>query len=318
MAQEQIRQFIDQATQSIQGGQFEGALRLIDQALEIEPKDADALILRGICLSQTGQPVAATEAFQQAITSDPTSAKARYNLAVHQYAQGQKREALQSAREAADRDATHAAARQLISTIEAELNLNPMSGPNPNDPLSMPPVAPPIENSPANPYTTASVPPVETPSQPTMPGPPTTVGPAPGAPSPAQNPYYKFPGAEPAHSLPFIETMGGVWTGIGWFLVIFDLAMFAAALAIFFPIMSEAMAGSGNPAQLQARIEAMPAATVLQIGGWASKLLIIGYSILDIIDRRGNFIWLIPNVICTCCSFGWLTMPIYMLAGRNK
>ena len=73
MSQDQVKQFIDQASQSIQSGQFEGALQLIDQALALSPNDADAHILRGICLSQTGQPIAATDAFNRAITLDPAS-----------------------------------------------------------------------------------------------------------------------------------------------------------------------------------------------------------------------------------------------------
>jgi hypothetical protein len=55
-----------------------------------------------------------------------------------------------------------------------------------------------------------------------------------------------------------------------------------------------------------------------RIAGFGSLLGIVIWSIMDLIDRRGNFIWLIPNVICSCCGFGWITLPIYILAGRNK
>src|SRR5688572_29672313 len=126
MAREQVQQFIEQATQSIQSGQFDGALQLIDQALALSPNEADAYILRGICLSQTGQPAAATEAFGKAIELDPNSAKARYNLAVHLYALGQKQEALKAARDASGLDPAHSGARQLITTLETEL-----AGPSP-------------------------------------------------------------------------------------------------------------------------------------------------------------------------------------------
>jgi tetratricopeptide (TPR) repeat protein len=320
MAQEQTRQFIEQATQSIQSGQFGGALQLLDQALALDPQEADIHLLRGICLSQTGQPAAATEAFQRAIALDPNSAKARYNLAVHQYAQGQKREALQSAQDAVAIDPNHTAARQLVASTEAELGSGPVTVHPANDPLSTPPVVvPPVEQAPqANPYT-ASAPPVEQSSIPQMPSAPPTVqlpaGPVPGA----ANQYYRPPDyAEPAHSIPFVENMGSAWIAIGWGLAVLDLALFVFALAVFIPAFSQAFSGNGDPQQVQARMEGLAGIRVIQIGGWASHILIIVWTIIDLIDRRGNWVWMIPNVVCTCCSFGWLTLPIYILAGRNK
>jgi hypothetical protein len=57
---------------------------------------------------------------------------------------------------------------------------------------------------------------------------------------------------------------------------------------------------------------------VSRIAGFASLIGILIWSIMDILDRRGNFVWLIPNIICSCCGFGWITLPIYILAGRNN
>lgn len=322
MAQEQIKQFIDQATQSIQSGQFEGGLQLLDQALALAPDDADAHLLRGICLSQTGQPVAATEAFNRAISLDPKSAKARYNLSVHQYALGQKVDALKSAREALDLDPAHAGARQLIGNLETELSgPSPQSTPNPNDPLAVPPVTqtpPTIPQAPQtpqpNPYAQS-----ERPSEPSMPiAPPLTLtNMPPQRPGAPQNPYAKSAYEGPEHTIPFVENMGKAWVVIGWLMALLSLVG-----TVGFILIIVAMVNSGNfndPTGLEAAMQKETGLMLLvNISYYGSLLGTLIWSIMDIIDRRGNFVWLIPNIICSCCSFGWITLPIYILAGRNK
>ena len=319
MAQEQTRQFIEQATQSIQGGQFQGALSLIDQAIALDPGDADAHILRGICLSQTGQPAAATDAFNQAISLDPSSAKAKYNLGVHQYALGQKQEALRSARDAANLDPAHSGARQLISNLEAELAApaRPASA-NHNDPLAQPPVIPtpalPATPAPqANPYASQGYSGEAPQVQPSMPTPP-----PPGAhPTQAQNPYMKSAYEGPAHSIPLVESLGTAWIVIGW-----GLALLSLLSVIFYVLIVVEVVRSGNfndPQALEAAMKANGGLMMAtQVTYYGSLLGIIIWSIMDLIDRRGNFIWLIPNMICTCCGGGWITLPIYILAGRNN
>lgn len=325
MAQEQIRQFIEQATQSIQSGQFEGGLQLLDQAIALAPDDPDAHLLRGICLSQTGQPVAATEAFNRAISLDPNSAKARYNLAVHQYALGQKTDALRSAREAIGLDPAHAGARQLIGNLEAELSgPSPQTGANHNDPLATP-AAPPAPQSPPpinqatppgqpNPYASS-----EQPSQPSMPmaPPPSVSNVPPQVPGATQNPYARSEYVGPEHTIPFVENLGKAWVGIGW------LCAFGSLVAmVSYVIIVVSMVQTGNfndPTALEAAMKNQSGLMLLtQVSYYGSLLGILVWSIMDIIDRRGNFIWLIPNIICSCCAFGWLTLPIYILAGRNK
>lgn len=323
MSQDQVRQFIDQATQSIQSGQFDGALQLIDQALALSPIEADAYILRGICLSQTGQPAAATDAFNRATALDPTSAKAKYNIGVHQYALGQKLEALKSAREALNLDPAHAGARQLVSNLETEI-----SGPsdrtmsNPNDPLEMPPIpqTPPSSepNPSANPYNAPAIP-QETPTvEPAMPSPPPAGSLVPqGDLPPVSNPYMKQGYEQSAHSLPFVENLGSAWLGIGWALAAANLAGFIAIIILVVNVL-----GQVNPNDPEAVTRAVESQTGLlwfsRIAGFGTLVGIMIWSIMDLIDRRGNFVWLIPNIVCSCCGFGWLTLPIYILAGRNN
>src|ERR1019366_2201872 len=149
MANEQAKAFVDQATQSLQNSQFQQALELVDQAIAIEPGASDSHVLRGICLSQLGQPDAATEAFRKAIMLSPYNAKAYYNLAVHQNALGNKKEACELAREAVGVDPRHAAAKQFLTQLETELMRPPPGatrvGPESAsmyDPLSPQPPAP--------------------------------------------------------------------------------------------------------------------------------------------------------------------------------
>jgi tetratricopeptide (TPR) repeat protein len=319
MAQEQTRQFIEQATQSIQGGQFQGALVLIDQALALDPSDSDAHILRGICLSQTGQPAAATDAFNRAISLDPSSAKAKYNLGVHQYALGQKQEALRSARDAANLDPAHTGARQLISNLEVELAApaRPVAQ-NHNDPLAQPPIipspTPSVTSAPqANPYGSQSYSSEAPRPQPEMPTPP----PAGVHPVQAPNPYMKNAYEGPAHSIPLVESIGNAWIVIGW-----GLALLSLLSVIFYVLIVVEVVRSGNfndPKALEAAMRANGGLMMAtQVSYYGSLLGIIIWSIMDIIDRRGNFIWLIPNMICSCCGGGWITLPIYILAGRNN
>jgi hypothetical protein len=39
--------------------------------------------------------------------------------------------------------------------------------------------------------------------------------------------------------------------------------------------------------------------------------------VLDLNHRKGNMLWLIMQIPCSCCGLGWLTLPIYLLFGRK-
>ena len=98
--QEQAKSFVDQATQSIQSGQFPQALELADQALTFDQYNVDALVVKAIALSQTNQADNATATFKQALNLEPQNSKAAYNYAVHCYGLGRKQEALDLSRQA--------------------------------------------------------------------------------------------------------------------------------------------------------------------------------------------------------------------------
>ena len=299
MADEQARGFIEQATQSLQSGQFQQALELIEQAIAIDRNNSEAHILRGIALSQTNQPDLATSAFQQAILISP-NAKAYYNLAVHQYQLGQKQPALDAAREAVRVDPSHSGARELAGRIERELGLPQVTTARPDDVLQ--PESSSGEQSAgpgvAQPY---------------------------GSPYGTQSAdYYRqgyVPQEGPIHSLKFVENMGKTWTTLGWAVVGFGALYFAFSLYMIF--------GTGMMEQIQQAIS-NPGYRVQQQSGPLSILsnimwvaMLIGsttWMALDLADRRGNWLWLLPYIVCcclTCSLMPWAVVAVYLLAGRK-
>jgi hypothetical protein len=341
MSQEQAKQFIDQATQSLQSGQFQQALELLDQAIALNPNDSESHVLRGICLSQSGQPNEATESFRRAIMISPYNPKAYYNMAVHQYSLGNKVEALEMAREAVKVDGRHTAARQLMTSIEGELSasVSPLGTRpnNPNDPLSDPiPTAPPVDNTGMPPGVGGAMtqptgdllPP---PTQPEAPRPmaPPSQAPGPyGAPQAPQspNPYgapqgpqgYYRQGYEQSseHSIAWIGNMGGAWTTIGWLVAVISLVGVAGIVILTIQAMG-AMGPGGNPDLVRAQLEQSPGIMLIRVATLVSLVGGILFMVLDLVDRRGNFLWLIPQVICGCCGGTFLILPIYLLAGRK-
>jgi len=355
MANEQAKAFVDQATQSLQNSQFQQALDLVDQAIAIEPGASDSHVLRGICLSQLGQPDAATDAFRKAIMLSPYNAKAYYNLAVHYNALGNKKEAAELAREAVGVDPRHAAAKQFLIQLEAEL-----SGP------ARAPTG--VRDDAINPYDTiptqssgqAQTPPAEdqrpasglkqseTTSQSSSAGaqnlpPPAAsdmphVSAAPGQTRPAApiaptgSPYaqasggqfspggYTRPGYEQsAHSLPWIENMGGGWAAIGWVLSGVSLVLMIIAYAMAFSMIQSMFTGAGShaPGNISTNYNAMMM-NPLGIVGLFVRVLCLLWIILDIVDRRAGWGWVVALVILgCCCGVPWLIIPIYLVAGRK-
>lgn len=311
MSEEQAKQFLEQATQSLQSGQFQQALDLAEQSLAMKETD-EAFILKGISLSQLGRPDEATQALRRAITLGPYNPKAYYNLAVHYYAQGQKNEALEMAREAVRIDSKHAGARDLVTRIEAEsMPAQTVQAPRIDEPI--PPAGQETSSGQASPPMTGPI----------QPG-PSAPGAGPNAPYQSPPPpggYYR-PGYETSgvHSLQFVANMGKTWDTIAWVLVAVLLAVTAVSLATNFGVMMEAFSNPERARELsgmsgfgQGGFQIM-----LSIVGLAARLGSLVWMILELSDRRGNWLWLLPYILCCCCGFDWLVLGIYLLAGRQK
>ncbi len=277
MSEEQVRGFIDQATQSIQGGMFNQAIELIDQALALQPDNGEAYLLRGVALSQVNQPQAATEAFQKAVMLQPTNSKAHFNLAVHYSRLGQKDLGLDAAQEALRLDPAHAGARDLVTQLERE--------------LGVPSTA---TDSPAT-----DSPPVQT-AQPM------------GNPYAGQNPYqqsnapYLREGYSPnVHAVAFVEKMGSNWVTLGWVLT---------GLSLLFLIIGLQQLLSNPSASRDPFAGFTGSRLIITLVDMGVRFAALGWVITDIMDRRGNWVWLIPFVLCCCCA---PVQAIYMLAGRK-
>jgi hypothetical protein len=332
MSQEQAKQFIEEATQSLQNSQFDQALSLIDQAIALNEKDTEAHVLRGITLASLNQPQAAEEAFRKAILLAPYNAKAYYNLGVLKYSQGDKHEAMSMATEAVKIDGRHSGAKELITRIERETNPNVGVATGTPQPSIIDPLAPLAPNAPPPgtgmvggppPGTGVPTAPAATPPggiiEPTKPSaaPPTRqevpAGVPPGG-SPPQGQYIR-PGYEPqnagGHAMPWVGNMGATWATIGWIIAVVGLGVFVVSLIMVLPAITLAM---NNPQA--ARTAPQPGSPILTILGWGLNLAGLGWMIVDLVDRRGNMLWLLLGV--PCCCLPWLTLPIYMLAGRKR
>lgn len=278
---EQAQEFVQQATQAVQNGQFAQALDLIDQALAINPSMGDAYILRGIALAQSQQPDAATAAFRQAIAINPQNPKAYYNLATHLYQRNQKAEAKAMAEESIRLDPTHSAAKDLVALISQE---------------AAQAAAPPQEQ--AQPY---------------------------GSPygaeqpyAPPQSPYYRPGYTQPQHSIAFVENMGSSWPAIAWVIVALGVTSVILMIMIVMPLMELASQPDGFQKMME---QAQAGGTALNLiynimhyGGFLAAMV---WLIMDIVDRRGNYLWILPMVLCCCCGAHFIPLTLYLLLGRK-
>lgn len=123
------RTLIEQTLAAVHESDFARALDLVSRALELEPGNANALMLRGIALSNMGRVDAATDSFRQAVTADPSNSKAYYNLATHLYQAHKQAEAYLMAQEAARLDPSHQPSHDLVRRIETERTAEPVEAP---------------------------------------------------------------------------------------------------------------------------------------------------------------------------------------------
>lgn len=336
LSQEQAKQFVDQAVQSIQGGQFAQALELLNQAIELSPEDSDAHVLKGVALSQLKQPEAAVEAFRKAIMLSPYNVKAYFNLAVHYYGIGEKLHAEEMAREAVRVDPRHAGARDLLNRIEGErtpteVGVRPIDTASPQS-GHVPTVAPPpgthdsgTVEAPQPVQTTSPsltpAPGVSPPSGTGMTPPPGSAGPPPGGyvPPPKTDPggYYRAGYEQPVHSLNFVESMGAGWTRAGWGLAIVGTIIFVISLVTTISMWDTIMSSANQPGDLSSMFEGNVVTMVLSLIGWIVQIATLVWMVLELVDRRGNWMWMVPFALCCCCGLQGPVVMIYLLNGRN-
>ncbi len=279
MSLEQVEQFIREAQQTMQTGHFAPALELTEQALALDPTSSDAHVLMGVALAQLNRPEEATQAFLAGIRFGPQNTKAFFNLAVHYHQQGQKALSEEMARETLRINSDHPGAKSLLGG-----------------------------NDSAN----------EPDSQMMREVPRTSSETEPGAPNNARSqttatfrPGYD---ASTEGSLQFVERMGKGWVFIGMSLALLSLLIGFFAWADFLQVLSQIGVG-GDPNAIGAMIESSN--TWLSVLSTLISLISLLWMIFDVIHRRGNWLWMLPYVLCCCCSFGGVCQLIYLWQGRK-
>lgn len=338
MSQEQAKAFIDSATQALQGGQFAQALEFAQQAITMNPESSEAFVLKGIAHSQLQQPNEATEALRHAIMLSPYNVKAYYNLAVHYFGMGEMGPAEDMAREAIRSDPKHVGAKDLLARIAAATAPKQPEAPKEqgvgHDPLAAQP--------PASGQPEGLQPPVQQPMPPPSSGPtPPTLQPPGGQPQPPyqqpqaphqppQGPYspppgqpYYRPGYEnqQVHSVAFIENMGKNWTTVGYGIGFVASAFWVFGLVQYINYWNQ----SGGDIQRWAEVlqsesqKGGPGQMLLSLLSLFTLLLSLIWFIMDLTDRRGNWLWLLPYVVCCCCGMGGYgpLQLIYIWKGRE-
>lgn len=317
MSQEQVKQFIEQATQSLQSSNFDQAIELLDQAIALDPRESDAFVYKGIALSQLNRPGEAVEAFRQAVMLSPYNAKAYFNLGVHAYAQGDKLLAEEMARETVRIDPKHGGARDMIAKIEAERQPAQASAPQApyvGDPLSGP--QPGLGSDPMPPGQQPMGAPTMS-EQPAQPGPQAPYG-APQTPTPTG--YYREGyDARSVSSIAFVRNMGKSWDTVGLSLSAASVLLFLISLGTSIPIYQKAFS---DPQAFQQQNQNMFMAMqggnmIVSIISMLVSVSLLTWMILDISDKRSNWLWMLPYFLCCCCcGLPGVVSGIYIWKGR--
>ena len=111
----------------------------------------------------------------------------------------------------------------------------------------------------------------------------------------------------PQHNLEFVEKMGGNWVTLAWGIVAAWWAITVLQIVMGLP---QIMASVQSPGTTPPMALGNPIVSIL---GYAIGFGALIWMILDLIDRKGNWLWF---VLVFCCC-GLVTMPIYLLAGRK-
>ncbi|HTQ10018.1 MAG TPA: tetratricopeptide repeat protein [Fimbriimonadaceae bacterium] len=112
----------------------------------------------------------------------------------------------------------------------------------------------------------------------------------------------------------FIDRLGRGWVVVAWAIAALSLAGLLLTLPLALPMMGSRATSD----QLMLAFRADPREHVLMAMSFGSTLLAILWIALDAIHRKGNLLWVLPQVFCGCIGFTWLIVPIYLLFGRRE
>lgn len=117
------------------------------------------------------------------------------------------------------------------------------------------------------------------------------------------------------HSLPLVEKLGKNWITIGWVLTAIPLLLFGLGLVTGgLTSMPESMGRQMDLASVGGMAWGLAVSRI--VFGFAA----VTWMVMDIIDRRLNLIWLLPQIFCctcTCGSLNWVIQLVYILTARK-
>lgn len=138
-----------------------------------------------------------------------------------------------------------------------------------------------------------------------------------GNPTPAPEPTEIRDGYGPffVETIPFIKRLGIAWNLAGW-----SIAVLSLVLAIFF-ITTILIPNSGRTGSADAIALAMNADPKMGLMKVLYVIVNLGGVVFvgaDAVNRRGNLLWLLPQIICGFGGFTFLILPVYLIWGQEK
>lgn len=129
---------------------------------------------------------------------------------------------------------------------------------------------------------------------------------------------------EPAgEGIAFLRNNPAAWTAMGWMISALSLIFCIYFWASIIPHIGEMVAAT-NSKNIQGssrEIASKISNPLLGLGPYVLVLLNLVWMIMDIIHRKGNFIWLILHIPASCIMSiiggNFITLPIYMMFGRK-
>lgn len=131
------------------------------------------------------------------------------------------------------------------------------------------------------------------------------------------------------HTIEFIGDMGPKWDKIGWGLsIVVFIGMFLTPL-VQVPPETAKIALKGIPEKpefdsIRQYLHIAASSTpgffyyVINIVENVAAAGLFAWLALDIIDKKANWMWLIPAVCFCCCFLNWIWVPFYILKARRE
>ena len=132
-----------------------------------------------------------------------------------------------------------------------------------------------------------------------------------------------YPRPEEEESLPWIGKLGSKWPSLAIAIAMVSFLAFVAITAISIRFIGALPPNAGPTEGFNAGIAASRALqkdaayTTASLVSTVAGILGILWTLLDLVRRKGNFMWLVGVVPLSCLSLGWIILPLYLFVGRK-